>query len=80
MGAMTNSINPIEMLREIEAYFCFRSGPIPASEWRAMKYDIAHCLHKQGLKGYEYARKAREIPAESNVSTNVSTNDLATQA
>ncbi len=80
MGAMTNSINPIEMLREIEAYFCFRSGPIPESEWRAMKYDIAHCLHEQGLEGYEYARKAREIPAESNVSTNVSTNDLATQA
>jgi hypothetical protein len=77
---MTNSINPIEMLREIEAYFCFRSGPIPESEWRAMKYDIAHLLHRNGLKGYEYARKAREIPVESNVSTNVSTGGLVTQA
>lgn len=77
---MTNSINPIEMLREIEAYFCFRSGPITESEWRAMKYAIAHCLHKQGLKGYEYAKKDREIPIESNVSTNVSADGLATQA
>ncbi len=48
--------------------------------WLAIvRFGLGAFMENQALM-YEYARKAREVPAKSNVSTNASTNDLATQA
>ena len=45
--------DPIQMLREIEAYLTFRlicdSPTVPHDDMRQMKTDIAECLRRNGV-------------------------------